>query len=343
MVKSKFNKIELVISFFLVLCVQNVFAKKAPVWFDDRESVFPRSEYISAVGEGYTPEEARNDALKQISLFFDSQVSLASELVQEYSETEVNEFYKSASSKQVSEKVKIDSVSDFFCVEFTDVLKGKKKYYVCAFINKNKFRESSIAGIRTNVSIIKSLFELAQLKDNAFYSVPASRKGYVLANLTANMIRNVSNVCDNVPDFAEELEVVEEMLEVYRNNIDRICFYIETLGDSKSLVYSKVSQLLESQGYVVAKNTGASDGLQNYSPLKIRIEFSPTVTQAYVLEKCSFSVSAQNEKGRTVFSYTRSFELKDRFESMAEERIYSLIIQELDKTFIEEFNKGLSL
>lgn len=341
--KVQFSKFLLIFFLFFVLCIQCISAKKVPAWFDNRESVYPQSKYISAGGEGYSPEEARNDALKQISLFFDSQVSVDSELVQEYSEIEVNEFYKSASSKQVAEKVKIDSVSDFFCVEFTETLKVKKTYYVCAFIDKNKFRESSISGIKTNVSIIESLLELAQLKGNAFYSVPACRKGYILANVTANMIRNVSKVCDDVPNFAEELEVVEEMLEVYRNSLDNICFYIETFGDSKSLVYSKVSQLLEGQGYVVAKNTGSSDGLQSYSPLKIRIDFSPTVTQAYVLEKCSLIVSAQNERGRTVFSYTRSFEIKDRFENMAEERIYSLIIDELEKTFVDEFNRGLSL
>ena len=63
------------IHFFIIFSLFfNVSAQERPQWVSDRLEAFPEHLYISAVGIGSSVQEAKNDGISQLALYFNTRV-----------------------------------------------------------------------------------------------------------------------------------------------------------------------------------------------------------------------------------------------------------------------------
>ncbi|GHV88448.1 hypothetical protein AGMMS50267_08080 [Spirochaetia bacterium] len=132
---------------------------RAPAWFANTKSVYPDSEYIWVIGNGATTEDAKKQALIEMSRRFHTTVEAISSDISEYQEitgSTKNDFSETIHFNQYS---RIESNEDFFGIRFTEgwFNPKRKAYTVLAYINRNEAEKLYHARIETNMVGIHAL------------------------------------------------------------------------------------------------------------------------------------------------------------------------------------------
>lgn len=106
-----------------------------PEWAVDLDKVFPSENFIKAVCDGCSVEEAKKKALVEISQYFNQQIS-----TYVTAESEVSNKNASYSENSVlKQRVEILSEIELSFIQFTSAYydKRNKKYFICGYIDKN--------------------------------------------------------------------------------------------------------------------------------------------------------------------------------------------------------------
>ncbi len=324
--------------FFVLLvsfCTFLTFAaeKKVPDWFEHKELVFPSEFYISAIGEGLTKEEAEIKAISQISLFFNTTSEVSNDLLKKYSESEYGKNYYFSSSTQIQENSKITSSAEFFCVQFDTCFYLDGKYYTLAFIERNAAFDVYNQQIKINTSILENLLLTAEDYNNPILGLEAAEQGVLIADLTSELVkmaRIVKRVSENY--FLETENYIQRIysaLEICKKNL---VFTLTVENDYEDLIYLTLSDLLENNGYSLSKTDGVCS-----IPVKINVDKEEN--SAGIFLYCGISIEGKTGTGQTFFSYSRTFPKKGaKQESFAYKRAFLEIQNELNRTFIQEFN-----
>ena len=131
-------------------------AQKVPEWItSDVNAVYNENEYIAVVGEGYSTDLARNDALNKLSMYFETTVR--SEGVAK--RITVNSSFSSSSEQTIS----VSSNMKLFGVKFTEAfyLKKEKRYYCVAYIDRKDAWTRYESEIKNARDIYTSYYENA--------------------------------------------------------------------------------------------------------------------------------------------------------------------------------------
>ncbi len=122
----------IIYALLVFVCMLSAAAAQIPLWVTDRTAQFPEQQYVSALGSGGTAQEAKDDALSQIALYFNARVSV--ERNAHLSMVEGGEKHRSISSD-----LSVTSESELPHLLFTTPFKnGKaKEWFVCAYIERS--------------------------------------------------------------------------------------------------------------------------------------------------------------------------------------------------------------
>ena len=115
---------------FLFLIEISAFAAKKqqiPEWVLNLESVFPTEHFITKEGIGKTQDEARLNALSEISFFFDTRVNSIKEAHYNALETEDANGKSFKTQKELQTSTRLNSNIHLNSVEFEKPWKDKKK------------------------------------------------------------------------------------------------------------------------------------------------------------------------------------------------------------------------
>lgn len=307
-----------------------------PAYFADRESVYPSDKYISAEGSGNSPEEARESALTQISLYFDTSVQTSRSLIADYQETEINGFYSSRESRSIQEKAEIKSEAQFFCVQFTSTIKSGKEYYIVAFIDREQAYRTFKEKIDVNTIILENLLPIAGDVKNPFNSIPAGKNGKAIADMTLGLIKNIQVVSEKSgDDYSNAKQLASLMQKAYREIWDNADISVHVVGDWNNTVRNTLSELVEQHGFTVSHSDDAS-------VLYAEIESNRSKNAAGIFLTPSIVIKAKTPDGKTVFSYTKKFEREgapEDYEDVAWRKSFSKIESDLRDSFASDFSK----
>ena len=306
--------------------------KKVPDWYEHKEVVYPGEFYISAIGEGITKEEAEIKAISQISLFFNTTSEVSNDLIKRYSESD-GKNYEFSSSTQIQEKSKITSNAEFFGVQFDNGFYLDGKYYTLAYIERSAAFDVYNQRIKINTSILENLLLMAENYNNPILGIEAAEKGVPIADLTSELIkmaRIVKKVNENY--FLESegyIQRIYSALEICKQNL---VFTLTVKNDYEDMIYLTLSDLLENNGYSLSKTDGVCS-------IPVKISVDKEETPAGIFLYCGISIEGKTGTGQTFFSYSRTFPKKGaKQESFAYKRAFLEIQNELNQTFIQEFN-----
>ncbi|WP_191013822.1 LPP20 family lipoprotein [Treponema zioleckii] len=313
-------------------------ATVSSAWLTDRETSYPPSKYISALGSGGTVQEAQQNALGEIAYFFSTSVKTSHELVNTYKETKINDFYESVEHRQIQEKSQIDSEAQLFCVQFSTPAKKGGLFHTVAYIDRESAYKTYIDNIKVNTIILRSLIVLAEKHDFPFECVAASKKGVAVANMTAQMLKNVHALKMGNEDFSETENLIDRMFQAHKKNLSSVTLSLSVENDWNGTVFRTLSELLENEGFAITKNG------ENVA-LVAQIEPNRSENAAGVFLTCGLKIRAVDSAERVVFSYTRSFErigAPAQYEEVAWRKSFSSIATELRTSFLKEFNNRLN-
>lgn len=307
-------------------------------YLQEREAKYPSDKYISAQGTGATAQDAQNDALSQISLYFDTSVQVSRNLVSDYREVEIDGFYRSIEKRDIQEKAEIKSEAQFFCVQFAPSVKSGKEFYSIAFIDRESASRTLKENIRTNVSIIESLLPLAQNTQNPFYSIPAAYRGKVVADMTLALVKNLAGLSPNSnEDYSNVRELASLMQKAYQESRKHAEVSVHVIGDWNSTVKNTLAELVEKSGFTISYG-------EKTCSLWAEVKSNRQKNAAGVFLTPSISVTAKDIDGNAVFTYTKSFEREgapEDYEDVAWRKSFAKIDADLRDAFAKEMSRKI--
>ena len=107
-----------VLLIWVLFFVVQGFAQKAD-WYLDRQSVYPHKDWITAEGRGENEEKAKENALENISLYFQTSTNVVIKAIENYNEASVANNKLVTGNKSLKKSTTITSTADFFGVQFT--------------------------------------------------------------------------------------------------------------------------------------------------------------------------------------------------------------------------------
>lgn len=308
---------------------------KVPEWYEHRSTVYPDGLYISAVGEGDSKIEAEIAALANISMYFNVKTDVQNLLEIHMQETD-GENYNFDKESTINEQTKFFSQSEFMGVQFDECFSIDGKYITLAFIERDLAYDVYLQRIKSTVAKIESLLIIAEDYNNPLSGLEAADEAVPLADYVSDLLkmaRTVKKTDDTFMSYADTLvQRTYTSQEICRQNLT---FQLTVKNDYENMVYTTISSLMEKAGYAISATGGVCS-----IPVEIIIEKQENSSGVFVY--CELIVKISDGIGNDFFSYSRTFNKKGgKTESQAYRRAFQSIQEELNSSFISEFNGRL--
>lgn len=237
------------VSFFIF--VSNLFCENFPIWYENKSLQFPDSEYISAVGTGFSENGAKDSAVSTLALYFESKISVQRSAKLYGNE---NSFGKSEKQRSVYSETNVASETKLPAVSFTNSFynSARNEYSVCAYIKKkdaiNEFQGILSAGILSaNEKVQKS-----EILENSYLAFSMAKSSLVLLEELQGTAQCLS-VLDS-ESGSESLKSIASLSEranaVMSREKPKLTFSVKIKNDTQKNVAYTIRQLLESKGFV---------------------------------------------------------------------------------------------
>lgn len=283
-------------AFLVAILAVSTAAQNVPLWVENRSSRFPDQQFVSALGTGMTEQAARNDALSQIALYFNSRVAV--EQGTQFRMTEGGEKRRAA-----EQNVSVTSDVELPQIQFTAPFKNEKsgEWYVCAYIERSAAVSFCIARLERLIAITQN-------------EVSSSGSGLSLAEMQRLSVARTR--LDEADEMIERLIALSRRSqEGYSSRVLRLrtdcnalldkarhgaTFKINITGDVGGSVATTIEELLVAQGM-----RSASNGRYRISG-RVTMELSENEVGVFARPGVSIQV-VDEHSGETVYSFVRQY------------------------------------
>jgi hypothetical protein len=221
----------------------------------EAKKVFPPEKFIRAIGEGSSITLAKKSALSELSSFFEQTIQTKIYATKKITQNNfvVEEFSNIQQDFLSSTNIEI------YQVEYSDIYFNKKnqRYYVCAYINKENLWNFILKKIDSN--ILNSNIILEEIKNQSeplrkvFYYKKIKDCYYEFYKVYQIALCTYPNKCDNFTEFSKILN--GEIIKL-KKLIGEISVKINTTGDKRKIIESKIFQLLAKTGFLISSQKG---------------------------------------------------------------------------------------
>ena len=245
-----------IILFSVILFLTSTLCYTAiPKWILDLEKVFPSEKFIRAIGEGSSITLAKKSALSELSSFFEQTIQTKIYATKKITQNNfiIEEF------SNIQQDFLSSTNTEIYQVEYSDIYFNKKnqRYYVCAYINKENLWNFILKKIDSN--ILNSNIILEEIKNQSeplrkvFYYKKIKDCYYEFYKVYQIALCTYPNKCDNFTEFSKTLN--EEIIKL-KKLIGEISVKINTTGDKRKIIESKIFQLLAKTGFLISSQKG---------------------------------------------------------------------------------------
>jgi hypothetical protein len=228
---------------------------QAPGWLIDKESKYPSSLYIAAMGEGKTRAEAETAAVTVVSMFFGTKTDIRKEAIRKFNETLTNNTSDFSKKTYISENSVVRSEEEFLGIRFEQPWLDSKRqiWAVLAYIDRREAAGIYESKIKTNMSAINTLIEDAGKEKEALFACGLLYKGLGIADITEELIKTASVVdSGSIQKYAPDLQQIQKLRSDYRAMRSSLTFSIMVNGpDTSGRIERKLQELLEDNSYIV--------------------------------------------------------------------------------------------
>lgn len=324
---------------FLFLIEISAFAAKkqqVPEWILNLESVYPNEQFITKEGIGKNQDEARLNALSEMSFFFDTRVNSIKEAHYNAIETIDAKGKSFKTQKEIQTSTKLNSNIHLNSVEFEKPWKDKKKkewHCLCYIKRENLWNQYDIE-LSLSKDDFLNFLEKAESNEEPFTKITllesSLEKGMIFLEklsyaeflsekLTNEKYNTTLKKLSKVPSLIHEVKTQNPV-------------YIEVTEDQGKAVYSAVLNALTDSGFQVTsekKNAGftvkVNVNLENYFDNEIYV-YLPSI-------QIDFS-----GKNGSLYVYSKNFDkIKVYTENLGKKKCIQNIVNEINATLEKDF------
>ncbi len=324
------------------------FAKSepAPDWVLNWQSVYPDSEYVAQKGIGKKAEQAKNDALANISFYFNSKVSAVRESnynsLQNTTDNGKKIKVKEVSTLETTRNTTVTSQTELYGVEYTEPYYNKKDktWHCVAFILRKTIWDKNEPALRSARDTFKGFYDKSNESSDRFekirYLTMAREHGmdfidkYSECQFFSEKLTGAA--------YGTDMQLLSSLSSLIQEQKNKCRVFIDVNKDSGKQVYSAVAQVLSENGFTVTKDRSSSThtakcfvNLENSLQDKIYI-YSPSI-EISIFDKNTTSYTYSKDCGRfKVFT-----------EANGEKKSFEAISKVLQETFENDFNSALGV
>lgn len=292
-------------------------AQNAPAWATDagRLKAFPQSEYISALGTGFSESQAKERAASHIASFIRTQVT--SQTHSRYSQSETDNV--ASESKSVEEEIALYSSQEVYTMDFTapwlNDMTGE--YFCVAFIDRAECWKILKARLDTIMGRVEGKIASAASDNTGFWrqiylsGVRDERDEFYALYDFALLVNN-----DGAQNYREIERAVLSCESEVKKQKSAQTVRLAVAGDKNGIVYRALAHSFEKNGFSVGGAAG-------------KFKADAVVTAAVRQEKDVFvcypgiSLEVKNAAGVQVASFSDTAKKTVGFEKSAlEEKAY---------------------
>ena len=225
----------------------------APLWLTDegRRSIFPSSDFVSALAHGSSAEEAKNKAAAEISRAIKSSVASETKsrrlMAKDEHGVSINSF--------LDESASVKSESDLYMLEFTaPVYDGAMGMYACcAYINRSKAFEYVQPALENARRIFPDACQKALSEDDDFRKIIAIKRSH-------DLLKEFYSVYDFArfikPQAAQEYQDVDALyfksLVKLAELKGKVVVSVRALGEGGGEIKECLEKILSGAGFGVS-------------------------------------------------------------------------------------------
>ena len=254
-----------IVCFFFIFSAFIAFSQDVPRWFSNREAVYPSAHYITGLGDGNTPDEARTRALTHISMYFNTSVQAETGLLETYQETSRNGRTGYTHNTEMSESALVNTQADFFCVTFEHPYTDRKKtVYVLAKINRAEALGIYDTRIKHALAQASDIASKNENSRNPYAANKKLRNAHSIAELAAGYV-NMAVLIDgtSASRYTPITALIPRIASAIEENKKRMTVIITLNDDRVNSLALKTAAIFSEEGFVVVDSDGTYHALLN--------------------------------------------------------------------------------
>ena len=315
---------------------------KAPDWILNPSSVYPDSEYVSAVGQGTSRQLAERDATAAITREIKQRVQ--AEITAQ--ESLVNDGLGWSQNNSLLSTVDTTSDIEISGITIQEVYSVKRSggedWYALALIDRQQTGSYYKTKAQGNIDVINAKIIEAYKNPNTFTSAEILHQAVVLAEET-DMYLDILNVVNPkmrsiiVPDYKN----AQAVAELERQMRAAVTVFIEVDGDVNGRIQAAFKSVLKKYSVTTSLDKATAAYV-----LEVSVSFTPFEMTADVSNKYArYTLDAamvEQSTGNTVFTYAENGREAHLTESEAVQRAIRTTEQTINQKFSAQFGSFIN-
>ena len=333
MIRRFFNNVFLIVFFTIVssLYANNTY----PVWLHDKNSVYPSSEYISALGSGKSKKIAKEDALAGISTYLRTEIKY---IVQTETKADSSNG-KSTYSQKLEERVTISSSTILSGIEYTKpyYVKNEKTWYCVAYISREYAWNQYLPKIENAKFALYGFYDKTTEENEPVLKCRFYKMSQVAAEnllITLDYARLLHP--QNEEKYSLDRKIASTIPSLIENERQKCTVFLDIKGDYGNIISSLISKILVETGFLIVEdgnkaNYMAAVEIENNAIGENPLSITPSL---------DFKISG---KYKTIYSFSDRLENKTISYELAnaQKKAYSQLAEKTGKKISLELSELL--
>ena len=310
-----------------------------PQWITDKKGVFPDSLYLSQLGTGTTPTEARNNSIAQLASYFNTEVK---------SLVEGDTFTYNSTNEpgRVDRTIKSSVVTytdlELFALETEEpyFLARENKWYCCAHINRKDAWNQYEPLVRDNKNAFYSIYSLAKETQEPLERIKIYSQTERASEEFLGSLYRASLFSKNLTDeaFGQDRAVIASIPGLVQKEKNNCVMYVNVPQDLGGTVSSTVNGIFSKIGFTTSDNQKKS-----YYTVDAVVDFNEIKEEDLFVFYPFVKISVKSEE-KTVYVYENKLDRVMSYnESKAKKSACDGIAELLDKELAADFKSIMGL
>ena len=341
MIRFMKKNILLLFIIFLNVAVYSKSNDLIPDWILNFNKEFPDTVYFAQKGTGKKKDLAKLEAMANLSYYFETSVVANRESNFKSLETSNGKRVKIKTEQEVLRETQMVTNTSLSAVEFTEpfYIKKEKLWHCVAYIERKTIWEKYEPTLRvskdnfisfynkfkeTNSNIEKIKF-LGMAKENGWDFIDKISYAQFLSDSLTNQY------------YVDDISLFSSLDSIKQSIINDTILYLTVSNDVSNQVYSSISSIISSMGFVVSKNKSISKCIVNANVL-----FNEYKDDDIFVYTPSINISFE-EKNITTYSYSKDVpSVKSYTSDVGKKKSIHALCSIINQSFYDEFNSVLS-
>lgn len=316
-----------------------------PDWVLNWQTVYPDSEYIAQKGTGKKADEAKSEALANLSYYFNSSVTAVRESNYNSLQTMTNGNVgkvKEVSSLETIRDTAVTSHTELVGVEYTEPYYNRKDrtWHCVCYISRKIIWDKNEPALRVASENFKAFYNKANDTSDVFekirYLAMASEKGFGFVDKYSECQFYSEKLTGAA--YGADMLLLSSLDSLIQEQKNKCRIYIDVNKDSGNQVYSAVSQVLSGNGFTVTRDRQTSTHVA-----KCFVDFENTLQDNIFIYNPSIEISIMKD-GNISYSYsTNCGRIKVFTKANGEKKSFEEINKRLNEGFDADLKSALGI